>query len=128
MNKFLLSVALLFSMSVFAAQPNCSEVATSQQVDACAKLAKESADSNLNESYRKLMVRVNSQYQASPELGGGFIAKLKDSQRAWLKLRDANCALEAFEVEVGPPAYVTTINNCVARMSLVRSVYLDKML
>lgn len=54
--------------------------------------------------------------------------KAEESQRAWLKLRDTNCTLEAFEVEVGQPAYVTTVNNCIARMSLERSIYLDKTL
>ncbi len=128
MKKFLLLVALLIPLSVVAAQTDCGDISTSRQVDACAKLAKESADANLNASYKQLISRVKSQYQADPALGENFMAKLKDSQRAWLKLRDANCALEAFEIDVGQPAYLTTVNNCIARMSLERSGYLDKTL
>ncbi|WP_458378815.1 lysozyme inhibitor LprI family protein [Pseudomonas chlororaphis] len=63
-----------------------------------------------------------------PAQGEKFIAKLKESQRSWIKLRDTDCPLEAFEIEVGKPAYETTISNCIARMSLERSVYLDKIL
>ncbi|PTT32802.1 lysozyme inhibitor LprI family protein [Pseudomonas sp. HMWF021] len=126
-NLFIFS-ALLIPLSGAAAQPDCANISTSQQVDVCAKHAKESADAKLNSSYKDLIKRVGSQYQADANLHDEFMKKLKESQRAWLKLRDTNCALEAFEVEVGQPAYVTTVNNCVARMSLDRSVYLDKTL
>ncbi|MFJ4545964.1 lysozyme inhibitor LprI family protein [Pseudomonas sp. NPDC088885] len=128
MRNFLLLIGLLVPLSVAAAQSDCVSISTSQQVDICAKQAKESADSNLNSSYQKLIKRVASQYQVDAALRGDYMQKLKESQRAWLKLRDTNCTLEAFEVEVGQPAYLTTVNNCVARMSLERSIYLDKTL
>ncbi|WP_050550359.1 lysozyme inhibitor LprI family protein [Pseudomonas sp. GM60] len=128
MRNLLLFAALLIPLSVAATQSDCANISTSQQVDVCAKQAKESADANLNVSYQRLIKRVGSQYQVDATLRDEFMKKLKESQRAWLKLRDTNCALEAFEIEVGQPAYVTTVNNCVARMSLDRSVYLDKTL
>ena len=128
MKKILLLGLLLLPFSVLAAQVGCGETSASQQVDVCAKLAKDSADADLNSSYKKLLDRVKTQYQADRNIGDSFIAKLKESQRAWLKLRDANCALEAFEIEVGQPAYVTTVNNCIAKMSLERTSYLDKTL
>jgi len=127
-RNLVLFVSLLLPLSVAAAQFDCANISTSQQVDICAKQAKESADSNLNVSYQKLIKRVASQYRVDSALRDDYMQKLKESQRAWLKLRDTNCALEAFEVEVGQPAYVTTVNNCIARMSLERSIYLDKTL
>ncbi|WP_081001573.1 DUF1311 domain-containing protein [Pseudomonas chlororaphis] len=42
-----------------------------------------------------------------------------------MKYRDANCELEAFEVEVGRPAHITIVNNCVARMSEECTAYLN---
>ena len=53
------------------------------------------------------------------------MAKLKASQLAWLKLRDTNCAVEAFEYDESMPAYEVTVNICVTKMSLERSEYLD---
>ncbi|MFJ7796782.1 lysozyme inhibitor LprI family protein [Pseudomonas sp. NPDC096950] len=128
MKKILLMAALLFPVSVLAAQVGCGETSTSQQVDVCAKLAKDAADADLNSSYKKLLNRVKTQYEADQNMGDSFMTKLKESQRAWLKLRDTNCALEAFEIEAGQPAYVTTVNNCIARMSMERSNYLNKTL
>jgi uncharacterized protein YecT (DUF1311 family) len=54
-----------------------------------------------------------------------YIQKIKESQRLWIKLRDADCALETFQIEIGPQAYETTLNNCIARMSDERSNYLE---
>ncbi|MGR6734879.1 lysozyme inhibitor LprI family protein [Pseudomonas chlororaphis] len=128
MRNFTFLCAFLLADSVFAEPLGCKNIVASQQIDMCAKAAMESADSQLNISYKKLMARVKSQYQVDPAQGEKFIAKLKESQRSWIKLRDTDCPLEAFEIEVGKPAYETTISNCIARMSLERSVCLDKTL
>jgi uncharacterized protein YecT (DUF1311 family) len=114
------------SISIAFAQVDCNEMTASQQIETCAGIAKKVADSQLNASYQKLMARLDSQYRAQPDAGQAFKAKVKESQRNWIKLRDTDCPLEAFEIETGMPTYVTTVNNCVARMSLERSDYLDK--
>ncbi|UCR87597.1 lysozyme inhibitor LprI family protein [Pseudomonas chlororaphis] len=103
----------------------CDNIKLSAQVDLCVKERKDSADTRLNESYKELVSQVRSQYTTSSELGDLYLEKLKGAQRAWLKYRDANCELEAFEVEVGRPAHITIVNNCVARMSEERTAYLN---
>ncbi|WP_236721910.1 lysozyme inhibitor LprI family protein [Pseudomonas frederiksbergensis] len=113
-------------ISLAFAGADCNEMTASQPIDTCAGIAKKAADSRLNASYQKLMARLDSQYRVQPDLGQAFKAKVKESQRIWIKLRDTDCPLEAFENETGMPAYVTTVSNCVARMSLERSDYLDK--
>ncbi|KPY61601.1 lysozyme inhibitor LprI family protein [Pseudomonas syringae] len=123
--RFVLVLASLYFLPVHA---ECINSGTSQEVDACAKAEKNTADARLNDSYKKLIARAQGQYRSDARLGDQFKANLKDSQRAWLKLRDTNCPLEAFEIEVGQAAYLTTINNCVAGMSLERAAYLDKIL
>ncbi|WP_088236271.1 lysozyme inhibitor LprI family protein [Pseudomonas viridiflava] len=121
-------VLVLVSLYFLPAHADCINSGTSQEVDACAKAEKNTADARLNDSYKKLIARAQRQYRSDARLGDEFKAKLKESQRAWLKLRDTNCPLEAFEIEVGQAAYLTTINNCVAGMSLERAAYLDKVL
>ncbi|MBX8529510.1 DUF1311 domain-containing protein [Pseudomonas cichorii] len=128
MKKSIIFFLMLSSVYLTSAKAECLEASNSQEIDACAKLAKNSADANLNSSYKKLITRIKSQYAVDVKVGDDFTNKLKESQRAWLKLRDTNCALEAFEIEVGQPAYLTTVNNCVAKMSLERSGYLDRIL
>lgn len=66
------------------AEPGCSQPATQAAINACAvKLARES-DDVLNQTYQKLQ-SILSVAQAK---------RLVDAQLAWLKFRDAQCALE----------------------------------
>ncbi|MEG0118772.1 MAG: lysozyme inhibitor LprI family protein, partial [Pseudomonas sp.] len=123
---FTLLATLLLPVSAVYAQDDCSNVTSSLEMVSCSEAAKKAADAQLNVSYKQLMTRLESDYRADPALGAEYAAKVKESQRAWLKLRDANCPLEAFEIEVGKPAYVAVSNLCIARMSRERSAYLDK--
>lgn len=131
MKRFVLSVicALAYQavlpVSIALAQDECTGITTSQQVDKCSDVSKVAADSQLNTSYHQLMARLETQYQAEPDTETAYTAKVKEAQRAWIKLRDANCPLEAFEIKPGTSAYTTTVNNCIARMSRERSVFLD---
>lgn len=127
LNRFVFALigALLLPVSAVYAQDDCTQVSSSLEMLPCSESAKKSADTQLNVSYQQLMARLETQYRADPALGSAYAAKVKESQRAWLKLRDSNCPLEAFEIETGQPAYVTTVNLCIARMSRDRSVFLD---
>ncbi|MBK5526739.1 DUF1311 domain-containing protein [Pseudomonas sp. TH06] len=128
MNRFVFTLlaSLLLPVSAAYAQDDCSHVTSSLEMVPCSEAAKKAADAQLNVSYKQLMTRLESDYRTDPALGAEYAAKVKESQRAWLKLRDANCPLEAFEIEVGKPAYVAVSNLCIARMSRERSAYLDK--
>lgn len=121
-----LLAALLQPISAAYAQDDCSNVTSSLEMVPCSEAAKKAADAQLNVSYKQLMARLESDYRTDPALGAEYAAKVKESQRAWLKLRDANCPLEAFEIETGMPAHVFAVNSCIARMSRERSAYLDK--
>ena len=112
-------------VSIAFAQDECTGITTNQQVDKCSDVSKVAADSQLNTSYHQLMARLETQYRTEPDIGAAYTAKVKEAQRAWIKLRDANCPLEAFEIKPGTSAYTTTVNNCIARMSRERSVFLD---
>jgi uncharacterized protein YecT (DUF1311 family) len=115
--------ALLLPTSAVYAQDDCTQVPSSLEMVPCSESAK---NTQLNVSYQQLMARLEAQYRADPVLGSAYAAKVKESQRAWLKLRDTGCSLEAFEIETGQPAYVTTVNLCIARMSRERSASLEK--
>jgi uncharacterized protein YecT (DUF1311 family) len=124
--SWILGAFALLPVSAAFAQDECSEITSSLQVVPCSEAAKKTADSQLNTSYHQLMARLDSQYLVDPKLGEEYSAMVKESQRAWIKLRDTNCAVEAFEIEAGKPAYVGVVNNCIASMSQERSAYLDK--
>jgi len=115
----------LMPISNALAGDDCKEITVSAQVDQCAEIARKAADVKLNAAYKRLLARFESQQYANLEQGKVFMAMARDSQRAWIKLRDTNCPLEATDIEPGAAAHVTTINNCIARMSQERSDYLD---
>lgn len=124
---FVLVGALLPLMS--SAQDVCAENTSEEQSAQCAQVEMKIADAKLNESYKAVIDRAESryifQYQSQPELNKVFLGKLKDSQRAWIKLRDTNCSLEGFENEWDKVLYTANLNKCIARMSLDRAKYLD---
>jgi uncharacterized protein YecT (DUF1311 family) len=120
-----LTCQAVLPVSIAFAQDECTGITTNQQVDKCSDVSKVAADSQLNTSYHQLMARLETQYRIEPDIGAAYTAKVKEAQRAWIKLRDANCPLEAFEIKPGTSAYTTTVNNCIARMSRERSVFLD---
>lgn len=127
MNKLLFVLLVFFSICAKAeSKEPCGSVDSSQGILFCSEYSKKKADSQLNSSYQEALSRIKVQYRNSEDLGKEYLSLLKESQRAWIKLRDKNCELEAFEIEKGVEAYVVTINNCVARMSASRANYLKR--
>jgi uncharacterized protein YecT (DUF1311 family) len=119
---------LIASIVVYAADPisgPCKEIVSSQQVFECSTYEKERADKGLNYQYRSLLKRVGGQYKSNKTLSDEYIQKIKESQRLWIKLRDADCVLETFQIEIGTQVYETTLNNCIAHKSDERSKYLE---
>lgn len=84
------------------------------------------ADKALNNQYRNLLERVGIQYKSNRTLGDEYVQRIKESQRLWIKLRDADCALETYQIEVGAQAYEATLNYCIVRMSDECSRYLER--
>ncbi|GGJ98743.1 lysozyme inhibitor LprI family protein [Pseudomonas matsuisoli] len=106
----------------------CKDIATSQQFLECSLERKEESDKKLNFAYRRLIKNIKTQYSNNSNSLAEYLSKIKNSQRAWITLRNENCALESFEIEEQSQAHVTTLNNCEARMSKERTEYLIKTL
>lgn len=80
----------------------------------------------MNSAYKAALDRIRHQYRQAPLTADQYISLLRGAQREWIKLRDADCKLEAFEIEETAEAYQVTINNCIARMSNDRAMYLER--
>jgi len=119
-----LSLGLLSASAAFA-EDTCKVITVSWQYDECVEADRKSADAKLNASYKKLMERFESRWKPEPEQGKAYMAMAKESQRAWIKLRDTTCPLDATDVEPGSQAYTLVLNKCIARMSLERAAFLD---
>ena len=111
----------------FAAEPDCAKPSLSQEIYECSKIERAEADTLLNEAYRRLGDRINTQYKSHNDLEKTLRNDVMQAQNAWIRLRDADCNLEAFVLETGSQAFETTINRCVAAKSFYRSTYLDQL-
>nr|WP_285418966.1 lysozyme inhibitor LprI family protein [Pseudomonas sp. efr-133-TYG-5] len=128
MNRIVRFIALPIGMlcaSIAQAKDDCKVIDASSQVEQCVKADREDADAKLNASYKKLMARFESRWKRGSEQRKAYMATAKDSQRAWIKLRDTTCPLEATHVEQGSPTHTLVIDKCIARLSLERAAYLD---
>lgn len=125
-QKITLFFLLIFVRTALSNDVNdpCKEIEGSSQIALCAQYNKEQSDNLLNSSYKATLNRIRLQYQNSPLLADQYVSLLKTAQREWIDLRDADCKLEAFEIEEAAEAYQVTIDNCVARMSNDRADYL----
>jgi uncharacterized protein YecT (DUF1311 family) len=106
------------------AENPCEKIEASQQIAQCTEYKKDQSDKALNLSYKAALDRIKYQYEKSPALADQYISLLRNAQREWIKLRDADCKLEAFEIEEITEAHQTTINNCISRISENRADYL----
>ncbi|HEX3319449.1 MAG TPA: lysozyme inhibitor LprI family protein [Terriglobales bacterium] len=83
MNKWLLGLVLAVAPIVAHAQttPDCAAAKTQTEMNACAGTSFQTADKELNRTYQAVLKRYAED--------ASFIAKLRASQRAWLRVREA---------------------------------------
>ena len=134
----ILSPFLLFlSTNSCIAQPNnstsiiendCIVIRNSLQLDNCIHKKMLSSNARLLAEIKNFEKRAKKLYTPDPVIGKELIDKVGNAQDAWLNFREKNCIVEAFEVEKGTPAYITTVNNCVIRMNTARINMLKKLL
>ncbi|WP_337262100.1 MULTISPECIES: lysozyme inhibitor LprI family protein [unclassified Serratia (in: enterobacteria)] len=126
MKKYIL-IVLFFSPFAFC-ESFCDDINNSNQVYLCSKEKKNVADSKLNEQYELLISKIKSVYSSHGDLRDTYLNKVKVSQRVWIKFRDSNCEVYAFQIDKVSQAYETTINQCVVEMSDKRTEELAKII
>lgn len=131
MKTIFLALALFATGAHAAANPDatpCDGVDEDKQTLECAKYSHDTAAKLLDENFRNLLERVNTQYGANKAEANDFIAKLKAAQDAWGKLRDADCEVEVFPAHKGTKEFDIGQHDCMARTSDERSEYLESIL
>ena len=136
--KLLSIFFLIISTSACMAQPSnvkpltdeldCTAIIISPQLDDCIHKKMLSSNARLLVEMKNFEKRAKKLYTPDPVIGKELIDKVRNAQDAWLNFREKNCIVEAFEVQTGTPAYITTVNNCVIRMNTDRINMLKKLL
>lgn len=107
---------------------DCTVINTSAQLDACVHKKMVTSNALLLNEFVSFKKRVKRVYAADLKLGNELIEKVRKAQDAWIAFRGKNCSVDAFEVEEGTPAYITTVNNCIIRMNAKRIEELKKLM
>jgi len=96
-------------------QPNCSNPATTIEINFCTRFAYEEADRQLNEIYQYVIANLS---RSSRE-------KLIDAQLRWIQFRDKNCIFEV-DRNQGGSGYNGFLNSCLERMTRQRIAELQE--
>lgn len=117
--KKILFVTIFITLSSHATV-SCNDIKVSDQVFLCSKQSLAQSDESLNDTYKKLLSKINTEYSSHEQLKTEYINKIKSSQRAWINFRDKNCETLSFQIEPGTQAYDTSINDCKNKMTQER--------
>ena len=110
-----LTLAALALAARPAAALDCANAGSTADMMQCADADYKAADKQLNQSYAAL----------KKTLDADGVKLLLDSQRAWLKFRDTNCAVAADQMRGGSLAPVINL-GCLADMTSKRAKELDE--
>lgn len=113
-------VTALIAAAAFsvAAMADCNDPRNQHEMNRCAAASYAAADADLNAAYAKLMKAIEDKTMRD---------RLRDAQRAWIRYRDSQCALDAAENE-GGSMYPLVHAGCLARMTKERLRQLHKRL
>lgn len=128
MKSTLLALALVTSALHAAENPDsspCDAVENDQQTLECSIYSKNTADQLLADNFQALLERIKDQYADNPAQLKDLDSQVRNVQKLWLKLREADCAIEAFPAKPGSKAFSISQNDCMARTSDERSEFLE---
>lgn len=125
MRSMLLVLAVLAASAQADESTPCDNVETTQQSFECSAFNKTTSEHELDNAYKDLIDRISSQYGNHPAQLSDYIAKIKDAQQIWTKLREADCSVQTFLSEKGSQTLEIGQNDCFSQMSDERSEYLQ---
>lgn len=74
-----------------AAAVDCTNAATTYEMNQCADRDFQAADAQMNKSYQKALANVQNSDLAPPYDAKSWEAAMRAAQRAWVAYRDADC-------------------------------------
>jgi uncharacterized protein YecT (DUF1311 family) len=125
MRSMLLVLAVLATGAQAEDSTPCDNVETTQQSFECSAFNKTTSQHELDNAYKDLVDRISAQYANHPAQLNDYLAKIKNAQQIWTKLREADCTVQTFLSEKGSQTLEIGQNDCFSQMSDQRSEYLQ---
>ena len=109
--------------------PGCSSPRSQAEMNRCAAVAHQQADAAMTRQWNATYASMKRRDDRDTSRGGGFgyAAALLESQRAWLRYRDAECVIEGGEF-AGGSIQPMTMSRCKARLTAARTQELRSLL
>ena len=108
----------------------CDNATTQVDINACMAQDYRTADAELNRQWVLNVAAAKAQDKtriAKTDKRPGYYATLLESQRAWLKFRDAQCRIEGYAMR-GGSAEPMVVSGCLAGLTRERTKQLKDML
>ncbi|SES32559.1 lysozyme inhibitor LprI family protein [Halopseudomonas bauzanensis] len=128
-KRFWLGLILAINSTIAQAAPSpCEEVTHNLQILPCAESAWAGAQQKTDAALVSLKSRIRKEYIADPSLGARLINRIDQAQQLWGESVEADCGVEAFEIEEGAQAHQVVFLHCSTKRYEERAAYLDHLL
>jgi len=125
----MLSVFMLVVAAAAQQAPDCKDPQTQSDMNICSGRAYRAADAAMVVQYnlvaarmKKMDLNLDQTYDDRP----GYFAAFLDSQRAWLKFRDAACVVEGYYARGGTMEPLL-VNTCFEELTKQRTEQLQSL-
>jgi len=88
-----LPLACLLAGPAFSAEEpiDCGDARNTVELNFCASKDYEASDAKLNDVYQKVLKQIAASGSETPYDSASWTRKLRESQKAWIAFRDADC-------------------------------------
>ena len=130
----LFTLAVLLSLAACAARADdaapaidCSKAMATVELNFCAEKELDKADAALNAVYKQVLAFITKNGSDKPYDSKSWEAALRDSQRAWVAFRDADCNGLIPMSWTGGTATSGAVLGCMSEKSKVRTKELESL-
>ena len=128
----MLNVLMLVAAAAVQQAPDCKDPQTQADMNICSGIAYKAADAVMSREYEVVAARMKTMDSNAGQIDDGrpgYFAVFLDSQRAWLKFRDAECVVEGYYARGGTlePLLVSSCFEELTKQRTDQLQSLDKM-
>ena len=125
----MLSVFMFVAAAAAQQAPDCTDPQTQADMNICSARSYRAADALMSRQYEAVaarMKKMDSNLDQTYDDRPGYFAAFLDSQRAWLKFRDAHCIVEGYYARGGTMEPLL-VNTCFEELTKQRTEQLQSL-